>query len=64
MNPISNVYCLMPNKLWNRNFTLLTFSNFFMFSGYYSLSQHFQFIFPQNCIPRKVWLGLCLLHIL
>ena len=27
----------MPYKLWNRNFTLLTFSNFFMFSGYYSL---------------------------
>jgi MFS family permease len=27
----------MPNRLWNRNFTLLTFSNFFMFSGYYSL---------------------------
>ncbi|HZX61676.1 MAG TPA: MFS transporter, partial [Bacteroidales bacterium] len=27
----------MPNTLWNRNFTLLTFSNFFMCSAYYSL---------------------------
>ena len=27
----------MPNRLWNRNFTLLTFSNFFMCSAYYSL---------------------------
>lgn len=27
----------MPNKLWNRNFTLLTFSNFLMYSSYYSL---------------------------
>ena len=27
----------MPNTLWNRNFTLLTLSNFFMCSAYYSL---------------------------
>jgi len=27
----------MSNSLWNRNFTLLTFSNFFMCSAYYSL---------------------------
>jgi MFS family permease len=27
----------MHHKLWNRNFTLLTFSNFFMCSAYYSL---------------------------
>lgn len=27
----------MPNKLWNRNFTLLTISNFLMCSAYYSL---------------------------
>jgi MFS family permease len=27
----------MPRKLWNRNFTLLTCSNFFMNSAYYSL---------------------------
>jgi MFS family permease len=27
----------MPTKLWNRNFTLLTLSNFFMCSAYYSL---------------------------
>jgi MFS family permease len=27
----------MHNQLWNRNFTLLTFSNFFMCSAYYSL---------------------------
>ena len=27
----------MPERLWNRNFTLLTFSNFLMCSAYYSL---------------------------
>ncbi len=50
----------MPNKLWNRNFTLLTFSNFFMFSGYYALFSTLPIYISTELHAPKSVIGLVL----
>ena len=50
----------MPAKLWNRNFTLLTFSNFFMCSAYYSLISTLPLYISNELHSPKSVVGLVL----
>lgn len=50
----------MPNTLWNRNFTLLTFSNFFMCSAYYSLISTLPIYISTELHSSKSIVGLVL----
>src|ERR1035437_2648848 len=50
----------MPNNLWNRNFTLLTFSNFFMCSAYYSLISTLPIYISTELHSSKSIVGLVL----